>query len=158
MATVFPNIKEIKNSKQFPAFVSALAHKLETEQYLTPGHFFRDINDYDLRMLNGMVETIATDISDDIGVRALDTVCIVGLLLAAGEGVVDIHSFESDSGESIKNIINITAYCTTLETLARKGYAKVFYDNITYDTTSDKPIAEATQLGIELAQRLRGEQ
>lgn len=158
MSTVFPNIEEIKNSKQFPAFVSSLALKLETEQYITPGHFFRDINDYDLRMLSGMVETIATDISDDIGVCALDTICIVGMLLAAGEGVVDINSFESDSGESIKKIVNITAYCTTLETLARKGYAKIFYDNITYDATSDKPIAEATQLGIEMAQRMRGEQ
>lgn len=157
------NIDLIKNSKEIPAVIKALAYRMSAETYVTPGAWFSELHDRDLKLIMDIIdETVEyAGVEHETGSRSYKAnyeLLLLSMMLhiAEGAGAGVIESEEEDSNHKILELFKTYA---SIESLHRKGLAEAIHDNFTFDIAAlDKVVVRPTEAGKDLARKLRGEE
>ena len=114
------NYEKVLTDKSFTAATRLLAAELMQSPYKTVGQFFDALNDSDLEIL-----------IDKIDEENLEEILLLAVMLSRAEGV---------PVNGIDHITELTNFMTVFivgESLARKGLAQIFHDEMTFDNDSE---------------------
>jgi hypothetical protein len=127
------NLQKARDYKGLPAVARLVAQQVTTGGYLKPGHWLRDLHDFDLRTLSMIIDECQDTIDDP----ATSTMIGLTMILVQAEGLpLDPDVLNSQ--------VNQLGLFITTESLARKGVVEVYYDNISFgDDAGELPIAKA---------------
>lgn len=114
------NYEKVLTDKSFTAATRLLAAELMQSPYKTVGQFFDALNDSDLEIL-----------IDKIDEENMEEILLLAVMLSRAEGV---------PVNGIDHITELTNFMTVFivgESLARKGLAQIFHDEMTFDNDSE---------------------
>lgn len=123
------NYEQVLNSPDVSSVTKLLAQKLMDNPYYSVGEFLQSISTPDLQAICARVDGEDANYSD---------VILMGEMLATAEGLdqsKDFDGFESRANHLVGFL--------TIEQLKRKGFVKVYYENISFgDDVGDKIVVE----------------
>lgn len=105
--------------KDFLPLTRTLAMDLSASGYMRPGDFLKSLADSDVDALLKIVE-------DDENQR-LDEILLISEMLATGEGLE-----QSKDSEQVSERMNAFRAFLAIEGLSRKGFVKVYHENISF--------------------------
>lgn len=117
------NLNKAATSPNMSAIVRQTARQILDNKtgYFKPGSWLQTLSACDLYMLIGAMEMMTDSETDPLSEQAV----ALAVLLSQGEGV-----------EIVVDMLPRVAYLIQLllmESLARKGYIEMFYDNVSFD-------------------------
>lgn len=125
------NYDMLLKSKDVSSIAKLLATKLKENPYTTVGDFLQSLSDSD-------VDSLLTKIDGDETEKNYSDVILISEMLATAEGL--------DSSKDFDAIMERTNYMVgflTIESLRRKGLAKIHYENMSFGSDfGDKIIVE----------------
>lgn len=128
------NYEEILAHKESLAVTRLLASDIMKTGYINVGQFIKELSDADLKTLTSKME-----IEEDTGEPDYADLILISEMLATGEGCSQSATPE-EFGERMNHLVMLL----TIESLARKGLVKVYYENISFhEDMGDKLIVEA---------------
>lgn len=128
------NYEEILAHKESLAVTRLLASDIMKTGYINVGQFIKELSDADLMALTSKME-----IEEDTGEPDYADLILISEMLATGEGCS-----QSATPEEFGDRMNQLVMLLTIESLARKGLVKVYYENISFhEDMGDKKIVEA---------------
>ncbi len=113
------NYAKVVQSKDCLAVTRLLAADMIKNPYMKVGDFFKALNESDLQTL--------VKLADDEEGHGYDDFCLIGEMLAAAEGLPP-----ADNLEEIQYRIGQTISFVIIESLARKGLVKIYYENMSF--------------------------
>ena len=126
------NCAEVVRSKESLAVTRLLAADLLAKPYLAVGDWIRNVSDSDLQTL---IEGSEPDDNDEY---KLEDLMLIVMMLRQAEGLPPINTdegFREGCGHLVSMLV--------VESLARKGLVKVFYENMSFgEDMGDKIIVE----------------
>lgn len=123
------NYDKISKDKSFLPFVRILAMDMNENPYISIGTFLQSISDHDLKGFMAIIE--------DNEELALEHIILLTEMLAQGEGLA------SENLTQLTDRTNTMLTYMVIESLKRRGFVKVFYENISFgDEFGDKIIVE----------------
>ena len=126
------NCAEVVRSKESLAVTRLLAADLLVKPYLAVGDWIRNVSDSDLQTL---IEGSEPDDNDEY---KLEDLMLIVMMLRQAEGLPPINTdegFREGCGHLVSMLV--------VESLARKGLVKVFYENMSFgEDMGDKIIVE----------------
>ena len=126
------NCAEVVRSKESLAVTRLLAADLLVKPYLAVGDWIRNVSDSDLQTL---IEGSEPDDNDEY---KLEDLMLILMMLRQAEGLPPIitdEGFREGCGHLVSMLV--------VESLARKGLVKVFYENMSFgEDMGDKIVVE----------------
>lgn len=124
------NLQNVKESYEHSAVVRLLAASLIDNPYYTIGNFFKNLSNDDLNSLLEKTEAIGSE-EEDIGVEDL---VLITMMLAQAEGnpITD--------EEELAKCVSVMSVFIAGTSLARKGFVKAFYENMSFGQDMMKAI------------------
>jgi hypothetical protein len=127
------NLDLIAKSKDMLAVTRLLAADLMDHGYVNVGDFVKELTDRDLLSLTEQIET-----DDDGEMPNCQDMILVAEMLATGEGCD-----AAKDADVITARLNQLAVFLTCESLARKGFVRVFHENLSFhEDMKDKMVVE----------------
>jgi hypothetical protein len=124
---VYDNI--IKSKGLMPV-TRTLALDLSESGYMSVGDFLKSLSDYDVENL--------LKISEDEDSEQFSEIALIAEMLASGEGLTAFKDIDTFS----QRIDQLCAFLA-IESLARKGLVKIYYENVSFgEEMGDKIIVE----------------
>lgn len=113
------NYDKVVQSKDCLAVTRLLAADVIKNPYMKVGDFFKNLNENDLQTL--------VQLADEDDGEFYDDFCLIGEMLAAAEGLPPAENLEE-----IQKRITQTISFVIIESLARKGLVKIYYENMSF--------------------------
>ena len=127
-----PCIEKIIASDKLLPVTKSVAKMLMRNPYTSLGKFFKKLSDENLQILMEIIDEGDSEFND-----GMEDVVLMTEMLSRAEGV------PSQSIEDITENVNYFGACVTCVSLARKGFVRVYYDNMSFGTDQgDKVIVE----------------
>lgn len=117
------DLQKVSRTKSFSSLTRMLAFDFIYTPYFTVGDFYKNINDQDLLALASLCER-----DDD---EAVSELLLIAEMLSRAEGIT------SSCAEEIGIKVGYLRVYTAGVKLARRGLIKAFYENMTFDNTSE---------------------
>lgn len=125
------NYANVLTTNTMPGVVKDAAKQMMEHGYISPGGFFRDMNDFDLQLLSGLV-----DKAEDI--EAGQVLLMLAMILSEGEGLeVDYDP------ENLRTLTAAMMVFVSCESLRRKDLVEVDHSMITFDLNENLPFVRA---------------
>lgn len=147
----YVDLNEVIKSKKYSKYVKRLAKTIQNDGFCTVADFLRGLT---LAELDDFM-LILSDASDD----RVDQCVLVTTLLSIGEGL-DIN-FEDDVDLDIFNLtisnrLEFLIKYTLFESLGRKGYLRMFYENWTLDVDVINDSIVVESLNDNITEMIKG--
>jgi hypothetical protein len=124
------NYDNVMKSKDLLAVTRLTAANLMKCPYTTLGDFFKGLTDSDIQSLQDIVELLVDEPEDEI----VSNLIILTEMLTSAEGVP-----RPDLEDMHKRLNSFCMYVTVVS-LARKGFVKVYYENMSFGEDMGKKI------------------
>jgi predicted DNA-binding transcriptional regulator len=125
----YVNMSAVTQDKNSPAFIRLLAVDLIQNPYKSVGDFLKELNDSDLELLMNLVEE-----PEDMSTQ---NILLLAMMLATAEGL----EFAKDEKQVQMRMAQLTSFIV-VESLYRKGLIKAYHENMTFDESDNRIIAE----------------
>jgi hypothetical protein len=132
------NLENIAKETKFLAVTRFLASRLLGNPYMSVEEFLTALTPDDLSLLLDVCEhAMSLDEDEEHEVTRIDELVLISNMLALGEGL------DNADLDTAMNRTNQLSVFLTLESLKRKGLAKLYYENMSFgEDFNDKVIAE----------------
>jgi len=127
-----PDMQMISVSEKLLPVTRSVAKMLMRNPYTSLGSFFKKLSDDNLEALSEIIEEGNSEFND-----GMEDIVLMTEMLSRAEGV------PSQSVEEITENVNYFSACITCVSLERKGFVRVYYDNMSFGTEQgDKILVE----------------
>jgi hypothetical protein len=124
------NYENVTMSKDLLAITRLTAADLMKCPYMTLGDFFKNLTDGDVQSLQNIVELLVDNPEDE----SIGNLIILTEMLTSAEGVP-----RPDLEDMHKRLNSFCMYVTVVS-LARKGFVKVYYENMSFGEDMGKKV------------------
>ena len=130
------NFENVVNNKQYTSATRLLCYEIMNKGYVSIGDFFKNMSQDDLDKY--------LEITEDSNSDEFEEVVLLTGILATAEGVhVDMNPESDKAAEELTAKCNQLIMLFNLESLARKGMVKLYYENISFgEDMGDKLLVE----------------
>lgn len=132
------NIDKCIADKELPAVIRQIFTELKERDYISPGDFFKNLNETDLESLRILAEytnPAADEYTEEQIDRGYEAMMMLGIGLSLGEG---LELSESHCEKAMKGAI----IYTSIEAMARKDIVEVYRENWSMSLDEDKPVVK----------------
>ena len=127
-----PDMQMISVSEKLLPVTRSVAKMLMRNPYTSLGSFFKKLSDDNLEALSEIIEEGNSEFNE-----GMEDIVLMTEMLSRAEGV------PSQSVEEITENVNYFSACITCVSLERKGFVRVYYDNMSFGTEQgDKILVE----------------
>ena len=127
------DLQAISKSATLMSITKMLALRLLENPYMNVGDYLQSLSDGDVDVLILKIDQIPEAEGND-----LEDLMLIADMLATGEGLD-----QSQTAEAFHDRLNRLVNLILLESLKRKGFVKLFYENMSFgEDMEDKQIAE----------------
>ena len=119
------NIDVVLAAKEVAAPIKLLAMRAKSGDYIVPGKYFQELNDFDLAQLVNLA-----DMCNFNEMALFNMVCLTEILSS-------FEGFPALSDQEARDNVGMIVIVLTSMMLARKGLCKVHYDNISFSGSAD---------------------
>ena len=124
-----PNMEKIIDAEGLLPVTKSVAKMLMRNPYTSLGKFFKKLSDENLQVLSEIIEEGDSEFNG-----GMEDIVLMTEMLSRAEGV------PSQSIEDITENVNYFGACITCVSLARKGFVRVYYDNMSFGTDQGEKI------------------
>ena len=124
-----PCMEKIIDSDKLLPVTKSVAKMLMRNPYTSLGKFFKKLSDENLQVLSEIIEEGDSEFNG-----GMEDIVLMTEMLSRAEGV------PSQSIEDITENVNYFGACITCVSLARKGFVRVYYDNMSFGTDQGEKI------------------
>ena len=127
-----PDMEKIIGSDKLLPVTRSVAKMLMRNPYTSLGRFFKKLSNENLEILMEIIDEGDSEFND-----RMEDIVLMTEMLSRAEGV------PSQSVDEITENVNYFGACITCVSLARKGFVRVYYDNMSFGADNgDKMIVE----------------
>jgi hypothetical protein len=123
------NIPEVVKDKKSLYLTRLLAAQIRDDNYMTVGEFFKNLGDNDVEQLLEY-SNMDTD-------KQVEQLLIITMMLITAEGLDNANDMET-ARKHLSQLVSFIA----LESLYRKGLIKLYHENMSFDESENKIVAE----------------
>ena len=117
------NYANIANAEWLLPTIRLLALDMQKNPYVTVGDWFRGLSKSSLEEIQELAEVCYEDEENS---DAIEQLMLLSMMLALAEGTGDLNDMESNHRQ-----LGMLMSLITIVSLERKGFVRVFYDNLT---------------------------
>ncbi len=127
-----PDMEKIIGSDKLLPVTRSVAKMLMRNPYTSLGRFFKKLSNENLEILMEIIDEGDSEFNE-----RMEDIVLMTEMLSRAEGV------PSQSVDEITENVNYFGACITCVSLARKGFVRVYYDNMSFGADNgDKMIVE----------------
>ena len=127
-----PDMEKIIESDKLLPVTKSVAKMLMRNPYTSLGRFFKKLSNENLEILMEIIDEGDSEFNE-----RMEDIVLMTEMLSRAEGV------PSQSVDEITENVNYFGACITCVSLARKGFVRVYYDNMSFGADNgDKMIVE----------------
>jgi hypothetical protein len=117
------NYRNIAEANWILPTIRLLAIDLQKNPYVTVGDWFRGLADSSVYELQELAETCYENPDNE---ESMEQMMLLAMMLASGEGTCDMNDMEKNRTQ-----LGMLMSLITVVGLERKGFVRVFYENLT---------------------------
>lgn len=117
------NYRNIAEANWILPTIRLLAIDLQKNPYVTVGDWFRGLADSSIYELQELAETCYENPDNE---ESMEQMMLLAMMLASGEGTCDMKDMEKNRTQ-----LGMLMSLITVVGLERKGFVRVFYENLT---------------------------